>query len=258
MAIILPSGFNITNIDPIDSRFTVATQAARLGFSAANVYNGLIVFQQDTNELYVLTNTGSYNSVTGWQLIGTPTGSFATTGSNRFNGDQIISGSLSIKSTSTGSIINTINLSGSNVFQVTNAGRFIVSRSVGDSGQTVNVYGNQDGSDGMYFQNDNKGSSAGIQLLMGNDKIAASGSDNFFQIYKGSMNNYNIPDGTQIVEYGTGGIRIASFGRPSTAPSSSGPISFAIGGIGSVNEVVCVFMVDISTTVPVGAGGTIA
>jgi hypothetical protein len=94
MAIILPSGFNITNIDPIDSRFTVATQAARLGFSAANVYEGLVVFQRDTNELYVLTNTGSYNSVTGWELVGTPTGSFATTGSNRFNGNQTITGSI--------------------------------------------------------------------------------------------------------------------------------------------------------------------
>jgi hypothetical protein len=103
MAIILPSGFNITNIDPIDSRFTVATQAARLGFSAANVYNGLIVFQQDTNELYVLTNTGSYNSVTGWELVGRDiaTGSFATTGSNRFNGDQIITGSLTVTNTIT-------------------------------------------------------------------------------------------------------------------------------------------------------------
>ena len=70
MAIILPSGFNITNVDPIDARFTVSNQSARLGFSAANVYEGLIVYQQDTNETHVLVDTGSYNSLAGWQLLG--------------------------------------------------------------------------------------------------------------------------------------------------------------------------------------------
>lgn len=74
MAIILPSGFNITNVDPIDARFTVSNQTARLGFSAANVYEGLIVYQQDTNETYVLIDTGSYNSSGGWQLLGSGTG----------------------------------------------------------------------------------------------------------------------------------------------------------------------------------------
>ncbi len=85
MAIILPSGFNITNVDPIDARFTVSDQTARLGFSAANVYEGLVVYQQDTNELYVLTNTGSYNSTGGWTLVGSGgssgTSTFIATGS---------------------------------------------------------------------------------------------------------------------------------------------------------------------------------
>lgn len=96
MAIILPSGFNITNVDPIDARFSVADQTARLGFSAANVYEGLVVYQQDTNELYVLITTGSYNSTAGWQLVGSSisTGSFAITGSNQFVGSQAITGSL--------------------------------------------------------------------------------------------------------------------------------------------------------------------
>lgn len=59
MAITLPSGFNITNNEPGDSRVVVANQSARLGFSAANVYKGMLVFQQDTQELYVLIdNTG--------------------------------------------------------------------------------------------------------------------------------------------------------------------------------------------------------
>jgi hypothetical protein len=51
MAITLPSGFRITNNEPGDSRVAVTNQAARLAFSAANVYKGLLVFQQDTQEL---------------------------------------------------------------------------------------------------------------------------------------------------------------------------------------------------------------
>ena len=85
MAIILPSGFNITNVDPIDARFTVANQTALLGFSAANVYEGLVVYQRDTNELYVLTDTGSYSSISGWTLVGSGgssgTSTFIATGS---------------------------------------------------------------------------------------------------------------------------------------------------------------------------------
>jgi len=70
MAIILPSGFNITNVDPIDSRLTVANQTARLAFSAANVYEGLVVYQKDTNELYVLTNAAANTVAGSWQLVG--------------------------------------------------------------------------------------------------------------------------------------------------------------------------------------------
>ena len=78
MAIVLPSGFQITSKDPIDSRITVANQAARLGFSAANIYNGLVVFQRDTNELYVLKDTGSAASNTGWNLVGSGSGGAGT------------------------------------------------------------------------------------------------------------------------------------------------------------------------------------
>ena len=70
MAIILPSGFNITNVDPIDSRLTVANQAARLAFSAANVYEGLVVYQVDTNDLYVLTDAANNTLAVSWQLVG--------------------------------------------------------------------------------------------------------------------------------------------------------------------------------------------
>lgn len=113
MAIILPGGFTITNVDPVDSRITVADASSRLGFSAANIYEGLLVYQQDTNELYVLIDTDNYNSNSGWKLVGSnvPTGSFATTGSNTFIGNQYITGSLTVS----GSIIGTSSFASTSV-----------------------------------------------------------------------------------------------------------------------------------------------
>ena len=127
MAIILPSGFNITNVDPIDARFSVSNQTARLGFSAANVYEGLVVYQQDTNELYVLTDTGSYNSTGGWTLVGSGAGStFMATGSVTASvdvtGDIFIIRSASYNPftvSSTG--LTTISGSATNLFLIKNA-----------------------------------------------------------------------------------------------------------------------------------------
>jgi hypothetical protein len=126
MAIILPSGFNITNVDPIDARFTVSNQTARLGFSAANVYEGLVVYQQDTNQLYVLSDTGSYNSTAGWTLVGASAGStFIATGSVTASVD-IVGNIFIIKSgsytpltvTDTGQV--SISGSGTNLFLIKN------------------------------------------------------------------------------------------------------------------------------------------
>tara|TARA_R110000868_G_scaffold107649_5_gene294468 strand:- start:1778 stop:2293 length:516 start_codon:yes stop_codon:yes gene_type:complete len=127
MATILPSGFSITNVDPIDARFSVSNQTARLGFSAANVYEGLVVYQQDTNELYVLTDTGSYNSTGGWTLVGSGAGStFMATGSVtssvNVTGDIFIikSGSYNpFTVSSTG--LTTISGSAANLFLIKNA-----------------------------------------------------------------------------------------------------------------------------------------
>jgi len=69
MAIILPSGFNITNSDPVDARFSLANQAARYALSAANIYKGLVVFQQDDSTLFVLTDTANVGNSNGWTQI---------------------------------------------------------------------------------------------------------------------------------------------------------------------------------------------
>jgi hypothetical protein len=69
MAIILPSGFNITNSDPVDARFSLANQSARYALSAANIYKGLVVFQQDDSTMFVLTDTTNVGNSNGWTQI---------------------------------------------------------------------------------------------------------------------------------------------------------------------------------------------
>ena len=89
MAIILPGGFQITNNEAVDSRISVADQSARLGFSAANVYEGLLVYQQDTDEIYVLTNASDPTDNNNWKKIypvASMTGSFSGSFTGSFDG----------------------------------------------------------------------------------------------------------------------------------------------------------------------------
>jgi len=69
MPIILPSGFNITNSEPVDARFALANQSARYALSAANIYKGLVVFQQDNSTMFVLTDTSNVSNSNGWTQI---------------------------------------------------------------------------------------------------------------------------------------------------------------------------------------------
>lgn len=69
MAIILPGGFNITNNEPVDARFSLADESARYGLSSANIYEGLVVYQQDTNTLWVLKDTSNSTNSDGWEEI---------------------------------------------------------------------------------------------------------------------------------------------------------------------------------------------
>ena len=100
MAIILPSGFIITNTDPIDSRITLPNSGSRYALPPANVYPGLTVYQQDVQITYVLINTGSVSNSSGWQAL-------STAGSNQFSGSQVITGSLTVTEGITGSLFGT-------------------------------------------------------------------------------------------------------------------------------------------------------
>jgi hypothetical protein len=90
MAIILPSGFVITNNEPADSRITLADSTARFGLSFNNVYEGLIVYQRDTDQIYVLVDPVNVGNSAGWVLLQSSTfdsGSFVTTSSfNNYTG----------------------------------------------------------------------------------------------------------------------------------------------------------------------------
>tara|TARA_Y100000385_G_scaffold191545_1_gene198075 strand:+ start:807 stop:1334 length:528 start_codon:yes stop_codon:yes gene_type:complete len=80
----LPQGFQIGNTDPVDSRITVADATARKGFSVNNVFEGLIVYQQDTDELYVLTDPANVSQDSAWTEIGSGGGTNITNpGDNR-------------------------------------------------------------------------------------------------------------------------------------------------------------------------------
>jgi len=100
MAIILPSGFIITNTDPIDSRITLPNSGSRYALAPANIYPGLTVYQQDIQTTFVLINTGSVSNSSGWQAL-------ASAGSNQFSGSQVITGSLTVTQGITGSLFGT-------------------------------------------------------------------------------------------------------------------------------------------------------
>jgi len=95
MAINTIQGFNPSTTEPIDSRVTVANETARLAFATFNVYEGLVVYQEDTNELYVLTNASDPSDNNNWSQVGEGVG-FPYTGSAGILGSLNINGIATI------------------------------------------------------------------------------------------------------------------------------------------------------------------
>lgn len=95
MAIILPGGFNITNNEPADARFSVSSSIARYGISSANIYEGLTVYERDTNRYYVLVDTSNVANASGWREIST---------GNEFSGSSVIGSDLLNIHSITGSV----------------------------------------------------------------------------------------------------------------------------------------------------------
>jgi hypothetical protein len=119
MEIILPSGFVITNNEPVDSRLSVADSASRLSLSVNNVYEGITVYEKDTNIIYVLTDATAPSSASSWQsLISNTSSSIATsasysvTASYALSGTGLFSGSFSGSFQGNGSGLTDIPASG--------------------------------------------------------------------------------------------------------------------------------------------------
>jgi hypothetical protein len=70
MAINVIQGFNPSTVEPIDSRQLVADQTARYSIAGFNAYDGMIVYQQDTKVLWVLTDVREIDNVDGWTQVG--------------------------------------------------------------------------------------------------------------------------------------------------------------------------------------------
>lgn len=99
MAVLIPGGFQVTNVDPIDSRFSVANEAARYALAPANIYPGLLVYQQDVRLTFLLVDTSNVANANGWMTM--------LTGGSSVSGSQTISGSLIVLGSITGSLFGT-------------------------------------------------------------------------------------------------------------------------------------------------------
>jgi hypothetical protein len=85
-------GFSPDITQPLDNRTVVANQAARLALPAGRIYEGLLVFQEDTNELFVLKDGTDASISTNWEIANshisgsnfTITGSIQQTGSDSY------------------------------------------------------------------------------------------------------------------------------------------------------------------------------
>ena len=76
----LSNNFNVNVAKPIDSRFNVPSATIRKLLAVTNAYAGLIVYQIDTSELYVLEDPANQSLDASWKKIeagdgGDPTGS---------------------------------------------------------------------------------------------------------------------------------------------------------------------------------------
>jgi hypothetical protein len=86
MAINTIQGYNPSTTEPIDSRIIKANASARLAIADFDAYKGLLVYQQDTGELYVCNNPSNPSLEASWAKIFTSTGTSGSY-SGFFQGD---------------------------------------------------------------------------------------------------------------------------------------------------------------------------
>ncbi len=86
MGITLQQGFSVQS-GPLDDRTIVANETARFNLVSAKLFEGLVAYQTDTDQLFVLKDVNNKGNANGWIEI-TNQNSFP------FNGNAVISGSL--------------------------------------------------------------------------------------------------------------------------------------------------------------------
>jgi len=108
MAIDVIVGFKPSTTEPLDSRFIAIDANERLSRLTDNCYPGLLVFQQDTNELYACINPSDPSLSESWELIsnGDPNSAFP------FVGDGLVEGSLRLTPSSPSSNTSTLTIEG--------------------------------------------------------------------------------------------------------------------------------------------------
>jgi hypothetical protein len=167
MAINTIQGYAPSTTEPIDSRIIKANASARLAIATFDAYKGLLVYQQDTSELYVCNNPANPSLEVSWAKIFTSTGSSGSyTGSFSGNGSGLTnvpaSGivGLNLSRTATGSITASVDVNPSGLFTVTSASAQLLNinstRQVSASNFNIGDPSNgtwSSGLQGSYFQN---------------------------------------------------------------------------------------------------------
>lgn len=108
MAVDVLVGFRPDTEEPIDSRFIASNASDRLSLVSFNCYKGLLVFQQDTSELYVCIDPSNPSLESSWNLID---GSESSSTGFPFTGNALITGSLTISGSNQNALGGTLTVS---------------------------------------------------------------------------------------------------------------------------------------------------
>ncbi len=100
MGVVIQEAFDVQG-GPIDNRFVVNDQSARYNLGSTVIYEGLVVYQKDTDSLFVLVDTSNKDNTNGWTEITNQTTNLSLGGTGTgfpFTGSAHISGNLEITS----------------------------------------------------------------------------------------------------------------------------------------------------------------
>ena len=110
MAVAIGVGFIVDSNEPLDNRMVVENEVARLAIPWYNRYEGLLVYQKDTNLLFVCNDPGTGSDDTGLELTPATYTTITTadvqlfpfTGSANISGSLQLTGPMTIAAPSTG------------------------------------------------------------------------------------------------------------------------------------------------------------